>query len=125
MSGADKRRYLRLPIETRVFVELEAPAPGNLGPGNIARCETLEVSEGGLRVRLCESVSVGAILQVGIELPGKDEPFYLVAQVRWRRKDTEDDGCWLAGFEILNAEGSDVAQWSAALQVMEERSPQP
>ena len=124
MSPANQRRYLRLPIETRVFVELESPAPGSLGPGNIARCETLEVSEGGLRVRLSESVSVGAILQVGVELPGKDEPFYLVAQVRWRRKDDDHDGCWLAGFEILNAHGSDIAQWSAALQVMEEQSPE-
>ena len=82
MSGDRRRRFLRLPIESRVFVELEAAAPGSLGPGNVARCETLEVSEGGLRVRLCESVSVGAILQVGVELPGKDEPFYLVAADR-------------------------------------------
>ncbi len=124
MSDINNRRFLRLPIETRVFVELESAAPGSLGAGKIARCETLEVSEGGLRVRLGEAVSVGAILQVGVELPGEDEPFYLVAQVRWRKRDEERPEYWLAGFEVLNAHGSDVGHWSEALQVMEEQSPQ-
>lgn len=121
MSHPHRRRYFRLPIESRVFVELESPPPGSLGPGKVARCDTLEVSEGGLKVRLGESVTVGAILQIGVELPGKDEPFYLVGQVRWRKQDLERPGRWLAGFEILNAAGSDIEQWEAALQVMDEQ----
>lgn len=124
MSTRSKRRFFRLPIETRVFVELESPAPGSFGPGNVAQCDTLEVSQGGLRVRLRESISVGAILQIGVELPGTDEPFYLVGQVRWRMRDKASEDCWIAGFEILNAHGSDVQQWSAALQVMDEHSPE-
>jgi len=121
MSGSNKRRFLRLPIETRVFIELESPPPGSIGPGKVARCETLEVSRAGLRARLAESVTVGAILQIGVELPGKDEPFYLVGQVRWRSRDKEVAGTWIAGFEILNAQGSDIEHWEAALQVMDER----
>ncbi|MEO0436722.1 MAG: PilZ domain-containing protein [Pseudomonadota bacterium] len=123
MSGVDRRRNFRLPIETRVFIELESPPPGSIGPGKIARCETLEVSQSGMRVRLDDSVSVGAILQIGVELPGKDEPFYLVGQVRWRMRDKENTGSWIAGFEVLNSMGSDVSQWEAALQVMDESVP--
>jgi hypothetical protein len=120
MSEHPLRQFLRLPMETRVFIELESPPPGSTGPGKIARCETLEVSRGGLRVRLGESLTVGAILQIGIELPGKDEPFYLVGQARWRKQDDENPGFWLAGFEILNAAGSDIEHWHSALQVMDE-----
>jgi hypothetical protein len=87
--------------------------------GRIARCETLEVSGSGLRVRVGESLTVGAILQIGVEMPGQDEPFYLVGQVRWRRQDTGNPGQWLAGFEILNAAGSDIEQWHAALLVID------
>jgi hypothetical protein len=121
MSGRDNRRFLRLPIESRVFIELEAPPPGSIGPGNVARCETLEVSRAGLRARLAETVTVGAILQIGVELPGEDEPFYLVGQVRWRMRDRQAPGSWIAGFEILNAHGSDIEHWEAALQVMDEQ----
>lgn len=123
MNDQSRRRFLRLPVESRVFIELESPPPGSLGPGKVARCDTLEVSKGGLRVRLTEPVTVGAILQIGVELPGKDEPFYLVGQVRWRRQDPEQSGAWVAGFEILNAAGSDIAHWEAALQVMDEQVP--
>lgn len=119
----EKRNFFRLPIESRVFIELESPPPGSLGPGKVARCETLEVSQGGLRLRIGETVTVGAILQIGVELPGKEEPFYLVGQVRWRMQDKLEKGHWLAGFEILNAQGSDVDQWNAALQIMDEFAP--
>jgi hypothetical protein len=52
MSETGRRRFLRLPVESRVFIELESPPPGSLGPGKVARCDTLEVSKEGLRVRL-------------------------------------------------------------------------
>lgn len=123
MSETGRRRFLRLPVESRVFIELESPPPGSLGPGKVARCDTLEVSKEGLRVRLGEPVTVGAILQIGVELPGKDEPFYLVGQVRWRKQDPESHDAWIAGFEILNAAGSDIEHWEAALQVMDEQVP--
>jgi hypothetical protein len=123
MSETGRRRFLRLPVESRVFIELESPPPGSLGPGKVARCDTLEVSKEGLRVRLGEPVTVGAILQIGVELPGKDEPFYLVGQVRWRKQDPESPSAWIAGFEILNAAGSDIEHWEAALQVMDEQVP--
>ena len=120
-----KRRFFRLPLESRVFIELEAPPPGRRGPVKVARCDTEEVSLAGLRVRVIEAVTVGAILQVGVELPGKAEPFYLVGQVRWQRRDTEVDDAWVVGLEILNAHGSDIEQWQAALEVMDERISHP
>ena len=123
MSPNDKRHSMRLPVESRVFIEIESPPPGSLGPGKVARCETLEVSPAGLRARISEAVSVGAILQIGVELPGKDEPFYLVGQVRWRMRDKDVPDAWVAGFEILNAQGSDVEHWVAALEVMDEHVP--
>lgn len=117
----DKRRYCRLPLESTVFIELESPAPGSLGPGKVARCQTLEVSRLGLRVQLDQRVTVGAILQIGVDLPGNDEPFYLVGQVRWRMQEKDKTGSWIAGFEILNAQGSDLEQWEQALQTMDEK----
>lgn len=125
MTDKDPRRFFRLPIASRVFIEIESPPPGSIGPGKVARCDTLDVSHSGLRVRLDESVTVGAILQIGVELPGETEPFYLVGQVRWRMRDKEHPGSWIAGFEILNALGSDIAHWEAALMEMDERAPSP
>jgi hypothetical protein len=115
----DKRRYFRLPLASTVFIEIESPPPGAVGPGKIVRCHTLEVSQRGLRVVLDERVTVGAILQVGVDIPGHTDPFYLVGQVRWRMRAKDLPGAWIAGFEILEAEGSDTAQWEAALELVD------
>ncbi|MFT4872303.1 PilZ domain-containing protein [Congregibacter sp.] len=125
MTGKDHRRFFRLPVASRVFIEIESAPPGSIGPGKVARCDTLDVSQSGLRVRLDESVTVGAILQIGVELPGENEPFYLVGQVLWRMRDKEHPGSWIAGFEVLNALGSDIEHWEAALMEMDERTPAP
>ncbi len=85
------------------------------------RCHTLEVSLWGLRVQIDQRVTVGAILQIGVDIPGNEEPFYLVGQVRWRMQEKDKPGSWIAGFEILNAAGSDLEHWENALQVMEVR----
>lgn len=123
MSGKHpgKRKYLRLPVASRVFLEVEAPPPGSLGPGEVLRCHTLEVSRRGLRVQLDQRVTVGAILQIGVDIPGETNPFYLVGQVRWRMREADQPGSWVAGFEILEAAGSDIAQWDAALELIDVR----
>ncbi len=121
MPRNNSRRYCRLPLESTVFIELESPPPGGLGPGKVVRCQTLEVSRWGIRVQIDQRVTVGAILQIGVDIPGNDEPFYLVGQVRWRMQEQDQPGSWIAGFEILNAAGSDLEHWERALQVMEVR----
>jgi hypothetical protein len=116
----DHRRQFRLPMHTTVFIEVESAAPGELGPGRIARCQTLDVSPLGLKVQLTEAVTVGAILQIGVEVPSNAEPFYLVGQARWCEQDKHRLSSWRAGFEILNAAGSDVEQWKNTLQSIDE-----
>jgi hypothetical protein len=123
MTDKQPRQFFRLPIASRVFIEVESPPPGSLGSGKVALCDTLDVSHSGLRVRTSESVTVGAILQIGVELPDETEPFYLVGQVRWRMQDKENPGSWIAGFEVLHSLGSDIEQWEAALMEMDERTP--
>jgi len=104
-QGRNKRRYCRLPLASTVFIEIESPPPGALGPGKVVRCHTLEVSRRGLRVQLDQRVTVGAILQVGVDIPGQADPFYLVGQVRWRMREKDRPDSWIAGFEILEAAG--------------------
>jgi hypothetical protein len=79
----ETRRYTRFPIENTVFIELVAPEFGSSEPGVIARCKTLDISRDGLRVTLEQQLQVGAILQLGVELPAPAEPLYLVGEVKW------------------------------------------
>lgn len=111
-----ERQQSRLPAQSRVFIELEAPAAGSSEDASIAVCRTLDVSSHGLQVALEHELIAEAYLQIGIEPPeGEGEPFFLTGQVRWCRPGEAPEHSWLAGFELLPADHSDLARWVALI----------
>lgn len=118
MTG-EKRQHLRLPVATRVFLELLSPNMDSTESGMISMCTTLNVSRGGLQVGLEKEVSVGAILQIGVQLPEADEPLYLAGEVEWCRANESADKGWHAGFKLMNANQSDIDSWVSLLTEMD------
>ena len=110
------RQEPRLPLHSRVFIEVESPAAGSAEEANIAICRTMDVSGLGLRVVLEHELTVGAYLQVGVEPPqGDGDTFFLAAQVRWCHPNADSLNPWMAGLELLPAEHSDLARWVALI----------
>ena len=114
-----RRKHLRLPIESTTFIELLSPRLGQSESGRMITCKTLNVSRGGLQVSLEEKLTVGSILQIGIDLPGSEHTLYLAGEVRWCLPDNNDTPAWMAGFQILNADDSDIARWVELIVKME------
>ena len=115
----DSRDYLRLPLQSRVFIELIAPEVGGGEPGNVIMCSSFNMSRAGLRVGLVHELLVGSILQIGVELPDLQDTLYLAGEVRWCLANHEPEAGWSAGFAILNAGDSDIDRWVALLADME------
>ena len=115
----DQRRHRRLPIDSRVFIELVAPGLGGSQSGQVTTCRALDVSEGGLRVSLDRELPEGAILQIGVELPQYSDTLYLAGEVRWCCRDQEAEQRWTAGFALLNADQSDIDRWVALVAAMD------
>ena len=118
-----ERKHLRLPVQSRVFIELEAPVSGSDAPGNIVVCKTLDVSARGLQVALDHELIEQAYLQIGIEPPHAEgataQPFFLAAQVKWCRAGDAADQPWLAGLALLPAGQSDIDQWIELISGLE------
>lgn len=114
-----RRKHLRLPIESTTFIELLSPRLGNSDSGRMVTCKTANVSRGGLQVTLAEELTVGSILQIGVDLPGAESTLYLAGEVRWCLPSNEEQNPWMAGFQILNADDSDIERWVALITSME------
>lgn len=114
----DYRGHLRLPVSSTVFIELISPGTGADEAGAVIKCTTLNVSRSGLHVRLEHELVPGTILQIGIELPDSRETLYLAGEVRWCM--AAPGGGYSAGFVLLNADGSDIAEWNSILVEMED-----
>ena len=116
----EKRRHPRLPVESKVFIELRAPGLGGSEPGKIALCRTTNISQRGIRVQLATELQAGSILQIGIDLPDSRQTIYLAGEVRWCDPAPEEGpDRWAAGFMLLDAEGCDLELWRALLDDME------
>ena len=115
----EKRKHLRLPVQSKIFIELVSPDPDNPQSGQIVSCQTLDVSRGGLQVVLEQELTVGAILQIGVELPDSQETLYLAGEVRWCRKLARAGNQWAAGFQLLNAGSPDFISWIGFLSEMD------
>jgi len=72
-------------------------------------CHTLDVSKGGFRVGMNEELPVGFISEFCLESE-KGQMMLLYAELRWCRKTDLGFEC---GFQILDAENSDLSHWMA------------
>lgn len=108
-----ERHDCRLPLQNRVFIELEAPAAGSGKDATLLICNTLDVSARGLQVALAKELTEGAFLQIGVDVVSDsgEETLYLLGQVCWCRAGDDPEKPWQAGFALLPADSSDLARW--------------
>ena len=114
-----RRTQLRLPIESTIFIELLSPPLGQAESGRMITCISVNISRGGLQVILEQEITVGAILQIGVDLPGAEDTLYLAGEVRWCLPRRDAQCAWIAGFRILNADNTDIERWVALIVAME------
>ena len=110
------RKHLRLPVEARTFIEVEAAGPEGGSEPRLVTCHTLDVSREGVKVMIAEQLMVGTILQIGVDLPDSSNTLYLAGEVRWCLQ-VEDS--WSAGLKLLDSAGSDTGRWYALLDGLE------
>ena len=114
-----RRKHLRLPIESNTFIELVSPRVGQNDSGRVVACKALNASREGLQVSLAEEITVGAFLQIGVDLPDAENTLYLVGEVRWCLPSKDEPDSWIAGFQLLRADNSDIDRWVEVLLAME------
>lgn len=114
-----RRQHLRLPIESTSFIDLLSPRTGKTEPGTMITCKTMNVSRGGLQVILEKELTVGAVLKIGVNLPSAEDTLFLAGEVRWCLPSKDEQNPWMAGFQILNANDSDVDRWVSVISTME------
>ena len=115
----DQRKHLRLPVASRIFIELVSPSMCSTESGKIVTCKTLNVSRGGVQVSMEHEVTEGAILQIGVQMPEKEDALYLAGEVEWCQPLDELGQRWAAGFKLMNANNSDIDSWVSLLTEMD------
>ena len=115
----ENRRHHRLSFEGTIFIELVSSGMEDNQPSEVVLCKTIDISNNGLLVWVSRELTVGAILQIGVELSREDCTLYLTGEVKRCKPGRNNGGRWQVGFELMNASDSDIDAWRVMVNAME------
>lgn len=114
-SSADKsherRSELRIDEQATIFLEVMSVSEDGEPPA-VVICNSLDLSANGIQIAMDEEIAVGSILRLGVELGSACDALYLVGEAKWVRRDNDQ---FLIGFELYEAENTDIAHWKEAV----------
>ena len=115
----ESRRHSRLSFEGTIFIELMSSGMDDNQPSEVVLCKTIDISRNGILVWVNRELTVGAILQIGVDLPREGHTLYLAGEVkRCKCGGLKNEGRWKVGFELLNATDSDIDAWQTMVSKM-------
>ena len=108
----ERRKHQRIHIERAIFVEVDNPDSRSESNNQIMRCETVDVSVGGLKIWVPEAVQQGATLNIAAPMEDWKENLELSGKAMWVTKAEEPgrDGYWV-GLELMDSSREDMATW--------------
>jgi hypothetical protein len=115
---SNQRTHERKIENAAIFLEMLATPDAN-EKNNILLCNAVDMSSRGLRVCVDEPIEQYSVLQMGVQLRGMAEPFYMVGEVRWCAFSTEGRPGYWVGFELLESAGTDYSTWQELVAQLE------
>ena len=106
-SPGERRSHARHSRQETLFVQVAIRRDGDEQRQTL-RCQSADLSRGGLRLNLEVTLETGTMLELWLKVPEAGHNFYLVGNVRWC--DYVTDGVQL-GVAVCDAPGTDYKLW--------------
>ena len=106
----ERRKHPRISIERAIYVEVVSRGSRTEADNKILKCETLDVSVGGLRIWVPEPIARGSTLNIAAPMEDWKENLELVGQAMWSREAEDSDGYWV-GLELRDSSREDMEKW--------------
>ncbi len=111
----ERRSEVRLDEKTTIFVEVSSASFDNSAPANVIICNSLDLSANGIQIEIDQEVPIGSILRICAELHDSNQTLYLVGEAKWVKPDGDH---FNIGFELYDAENTDIIGWKEVIAAM-------
>lgn len=111
-DSMERRSEVRLNQNATIYVEVSSASYDNSLPANVSICTSIDISANGIQVEMDEAVAVGSILRICAEFSNGEDALFLVGESKWVRK---EDNHYKIGFELYDAENTDISSWKQAI----------
>lgn len=107
------RQEVRINSAETIFIEVQSSYPenGREGSSKLLICNSVDVSANGIQAHIDESLPLGAIYQLCVEIAEPAERLFLAAQVKWIREAGDEQGGYHVGLMIFESDDTDIEGW--------------
>lgn len=122
-DNMDRRKHQRIDIERAIYIEVVEKGSRTETDNMIVRCETLEVSVGGLRVSVPIAIPQGSMLNIAVPADAWKDNLELVGKAIWVREAADEEGYWV-GLELQDSSPENMRRWFNVVQKLK-KHPEP
>lgn len=114
-NNNDNRSESRINQAATIFLEVCSSDPdGNAAP-QVIICNSVDISANGIQIQIDQDVAIGSILRLCVDIHNNEEEIYLVGEAKWVK---HQDDHYNIGFELYDAEGTDILGWKNIIAEM-------
>lgn len=107
---AERRAHERVSVAKAIYVEVVTRHKRSEAHNRIIRCETLDISVGGLRIWVPEAIAQGSTLNIAAPLDDWTESLELVGEAMWVKAAENRTGFWV-GLALKDSSREDMERW--------------
>ena len=122
-NHTDRRKHPRFNIERAIYIEVVERWDRSEADNTIVRCETLDVSAGGLRISVPIPIEQGSILNIAVPMEDWQENLELVGEAMWVKAADNREGYWV-GLALKDSRREDMEKWFKVVQELKRGSGQ-
>jgi hypothetical protein len=113
----DRRKHPRYQVEKAIYVEVINRNSRSEADNIIIRCNTLDISVGGLRIWAPESVPQGCPVNIAVPADEWKENLELVGKIMWVKEADNETGFWV-GLELEDTSHENMERWFKVVQLL-------
>ena len=118
----ERRKHPRIDVSWAIYIEVVGRGSRTEADNVIVRCETVDVSVGGLKIWVPEPIPQGSQLNIAVPMDDWKENLELAGRVMWSRAADDGKGFWL-GLELEDSSHDDMRKWYEAVQQLQFHAP--
>jgi hypothetical protein len=119
---ADRRKHQRIEVVKAIFIEVVSRKSRSESNNTIIRCETVDVSVGGLRIYVTQLIAQGSLLNIAVPMDGWKENLELVGEAAWVRPVETGEGFWV-GLELRDSNREKMEKWFKVVHTLSSTPP--
>ena len=102
----ERRQHPRIEVVKAIFIEVVSRG----GDNPVHRCETVDISVGGLKILVPEVIPEGSQLNLAVPMEDWKENLELVGEAKWCRPTDMGDAYWV-GLELKDTTRDNMERW--------------